>query len=247
MLDQLQLVLVQIQPGADVLVSLDQFGGGKAHRDAGGLGVVLDLVDHPMDAAVDRAGRTKIVHRGVDSVPGHVDRHSDQLIHALVLYGGDGYHWDAQGLTEALDVDGAAAAGDLVHHVQSQHHGDSHLHQLQCQVQVPLDVGGVDDVDDAVGPLIEDKVPGDDLLRRVGPNGVDARQVHHRAVLLSPDGAGLLVYRHAGKVAHVLVGAGELVEKSGFAAVLISGQCEDHGFLTSTVMFRASSFRSDRA
>ena len=55
-LDELQLVLIQIQSGADVLVAFDEFGGGEADRDAGGLGVVLDLVDHRVDAAVDRAG-----------------------------------------------------------------------------------------------------------------------------------------------------------------------------------------------
>ena len=99
----------------------------------------------------------------------------------------------------------------------------------------------------SVGLLIEDEIPGDDLLRRIGADGVDARQVHHLAVPLPPDVAGLLVHRDAGKVAHMLIGAGELVEEGGFAAVLIAGQGEDHAFFTSTWMFRASSFRRDRA
>ena len=38
----------------------------------------------------------------------------------------------------------------LVHHVQRQHHGHLQLQQLQGQVEVPLDVGGVHNVDDAV-------------------------------------------------------------------------------------------------
>ena len=46
----------------------------------------------------------------------------------------------------------------------------------------------------------------------------------------------------------MLVGAGELVEQGGLAAVLIADQCEDHkSFTSSTEMFRASSFRRDRA
>ena len=38
------------------------------------------------------------------------------------------------------------------------------------------------------------------------------------------DGTALAVHRHARKVAHVLVGAGELIEQGGLAAVLVAGQ-----------------------
>ena len=196
---------------------------------------------------MDRAGRAEVVHRGIDFIFRCGDSNPHQLVHALVLHSGNGYHRNAQSLAEALHINGAATAGHLVHHVQCQHHGDTHFHQLQRQVQVPLDIGGVHDIDDAVRLLIQDEVPGDDLLRRIGSDGVNARQVYHGTVLLAPDGAGLLIYGDTGKVAHMLVGAGELVEQRGFAAVLIAGQGENHGFFTSTVMFRASSFRSDRA
>ena len=246
-LNELQLVLVQFQPLPHVLIVFNELGGGEAHRQAGGLGVVLNLVDHRVDAPVDRAGGAEVVDRRQGPVPGRGRGDADQLLHALVLYGGDGDDGDPQRGGHTLDIDGAAAGGDLIHHVQSQNHGDAHFQQLKGQVQIPLDVGGVHNVDDAVGLLVQDKVPGDNLLRRIGADGVDARQVHHRAVLLSPDGAGLLVHRHTGKVAHVLVGAGELVEQGGLAAVLVSGQGEDHNCRTSTWIFRASSFRRDRA
>ena len=246
-LQKLQFVLVQLQPIPDIRVVLNEFGGGEADREPGGFRVVLDLMDHRMDAAVDRTGSAEIVYRRIDSVFSGVDCGADQLIHTLVFHGRDGDHRDAQRLGHAFDVDGAAVGGDFVHHVQRQYHGNAHLHQLQGQIQVPLDVGGVHDVDDAVGLLIQNEVPGDDLLRRIGTDGVNARQVHHRAVLLAPDFTGLLVHRDAGEVAHVLIGAGELVEQRGLAAVLVSGQCEDHTCFTSTEMLRASSFRRDRA
>ena len=95
--------------------------------------------------------------------------------------------------------------------------------------------------------LVQNEIPGDDFLRRIRADGVDAGQVHHGAVLLPPDLTGLLVHGDAGEVAHVLVGAGELVKEGGLAAVLVAGQCEDHACFTSTWMFRASSFRRDRA
>ena len=198
------------------------------------MGVVLDLVDHRVDAAVDRTGGAEVIHGGVDLIFG--DCHSDphQFFHAFVLDCGDGHHRDSQRLGHGLDVDGAAVGGDLIHHVQGQHHGDAHLHELQRQVEVPLDIGGVDNVDEAVGLLVQNEIPGDDLLRRVGADGVNARQVHHRAVFLAPDGAGFLVHGDAGKVAHVLIGAGELVEEGGLAAVLVAGQRENHDSATST-------------
>ena len=43
-------------------------------------------------------------------------------------------------------------------------------------------------------------------------------------LLVVADHAVLAVHRNAGKVAHMLVGAGQLVEQRGFAAVLIAGQ-----------------------
>ncbi len=55
---------------------------------------------------------------------------------------------------------------------------------------------------------------------------------------------GLLVDRDAREIAHVLVGARELVEQRGLAAVLIAGERKDHTPSSSMVMLRASSLRS---
>ena len=245
--DEFQLILVQHEAFLDIPVVLNELGGGKAHRQARGLRMVLDLVDHRVDAAVHRAGGAEVVHQGQGFAAGRGHGDADQLLYALIFYGGDGNHRDPQGGGHGFDVDRAAAGGNLVHHVQGQHHGDAHLQQLERQIQVPLNIGGVYNVDDTVRFLIDDEIPGDDLLRRIGADGVDARKIHHCAVPLSPDGAGLLIHRHTGKVAHMLIRAGELVEQRGFAAVLIACQSENHACRTSTSMFRASSFRSDRA
>ena len=149
-----------------------------------------------------------------------------QLCHALVFGGDDGDHRDAQQLFHAVDVDGAAVAPDLVHHVQGQDHGHVQLQQLHGQVEVALDVGGVHDVDDPCGMLVENELPGDDLLVGVGGEGIDAGQVGDQGLLVAPDAPALLVYGDAGEVAHMLVGPGELVEQGGFAAVLVAGQGE---------------------
>ena len=245
-LQQLPLVLVQYQAVRHVLVALNELRGTEPGRQAQPLGVVLDKMHHRVDAAVHRGvRRAEVIDLGQRPVPRRLHRPVHQLGHALALGGGDGHHRDAQVLGQLLHVDGAAVGADLVHHVQRQHHGHPQLQQLQRQVQIPLDIGGVHDVDDAVRLLVQDEIPGDDLLLGVGPQGVDARKIHHRAVLVVPHLAGLLVHRHAGEIAHMLVGAGQGVEQRGLAAVLVARQCEDHTLsLFSTVICRASSTRS---
>ena len=93
MLNELQLVLVQFQPLPHVLIVFNELGGGEAHRQAGGLGVVLNLVDHRVDAAVHRAGlitcitshRAKIYAPGRFPIACHMERVTDQLLDALIF------------------------------------------------------------------------------------------------------------------------------------------------------------------
>ena len=116
-LNELQLVLVQGQAGHDVLVSLNELGGGEPDGKARSLRVILDLVDHRVDAPVDRSGGAEVVHRRQRLGPGSLDGNLHKLVHALVFHSGDGHHRDAQCLGHSLHVDGAAAGGDLIHHV----------------------------------------------------------------------------------------------------------------------------------
>ena len=46
-----------------------------------------------------------------------------------------------------------------------------------------------------------------------------------------PDRTALAVHRHAREIAHVLVGAGELVEQGGLAAVLVARQRKGQGLI----------------
>ena len=62
------------------------------------------------------------------------------------------------------------------------------------------------------GLILQNEVPGYDLLAAERGHGVDARQVGDLRVGIAPDDAGFPVHRNAGEVAHVLLGAGELVE-----------------------------------
>ena len=245
-LQQLQLVLVDGKALDYILVALDHLGRRKAPGHASVLGVVLDLVGHGVDAAVDRSVVAEVDALGPPFLFGGKDGTFDQLVDALILCRRDGNHRDSQLLGHFGHVDGAAVTPDLIHHIQSQDQRNVHLQKLEGQVEISLDVGGIDDVDDAVGMLVEDEIPGNDLLAGIGAHGIDARQIGHLAIFLAAELAGLAVHCHTGEIAHVLIGAGQLVEQGGLAAVLVAHQCEHHCSFTSgrISIFAASSRRS---
>ena len=87
------------------------------------------------------------------------------LLAALVLQGGDFDGLAAQLVGQLLQVDLVAVLADEVDHVDSHDHGDAELDQLGGQVEVTLDVGAVDDVQDGVGLLIDEVAAGNDLLQ----------------------------------------------------------------------------------
>ena len=232
MAQQLLLVFVQRQRLQNQPVALHQLGGAEPQRQPRPLGVVLEEMGHRMDAPVYRTALVAVGFPGVAEinaagglpVAGHMQRMVDQFADALVFGRRDGHHRDAQQLLQLVHHDGAAVGAHLVHHVQRQHHGNLQFHQLHGQVEVALDVGGIHNVDDAVRVAFQQKIPRHDLLVGVGGQGIDARQVGNGGLGMASDDAVLAVHRHAGEIAHMLVGAGQLVEQGGLAAVLVAGQ-----------------------
>ena len=130
----------------------------------------------------------------------------------------------AQGLAQLFQVDLVPVFAHQVDHVHRHHHGDAQLDELGGEVQVALDVGAVHDVQDGVGLLVHQIAPGHHLLQRVGGEGIDAGQVLDDHVLVALQPALLLFHGDAGPVAHVLVGAGQVVEQRGLAAVRVACQ-----------------------
>ena len=217
MLDSVELIAIQVKRLGYQLIALDQLGRRKAHRDVRRHGMVLDQVSNTVDAAMQRTtvrtvGRAKVQATRALAEPRHVQGVVHQLADALVAGSANGDNGHAQQALEQVDVYGAAVGGHLVHHVERDDHRTVKLHELQCQVQVALDVGGVNDVDDGVRTLVEDELTAHDLLACVRRQGVNAGQVGNARLGMVTDGAIFAVDRHAGKVTDVLVGARQLVE-----------------------------------
>ena len=228
MFHHLFFVVVQIQLLEDQPVALHQLAGGEPGGDPRPLGVVLDQVAHAVQTAVHRAAVAALVAeihpQGRFLIFGHMDGVVDQLVNAFIFGGGNGDHRHAQQGFHLVDIHRAAVGGHLVHHIQCHHHGHVHLQQLHGQVQVALNVGGIHDIDNALRLFLQHEIAGDDLLAGIGGHGIDARQIGNGGIGAALDGAVLAVHRHPGKVAHVAVGAGQLVKERRLAAVLVAHQ-----------------------
>ena len=242
MLDQLFFILAQVQQLVEILLALNELGGAEPAGDPRPLGVVFNDVAHRMDAPVNGAVGAEVLHLGLDAAAGGIQQGVHQLGDTLVLGGADGNHRNTQGLRHLLDIHAAAVAPQLVHHVQGDDHGHLQAHELQGQVQVPFNIGGIHNVEDGIGLGFQDKVPGDNFFLGIGTDGVNAGQVHY-LVVGALDGTGFLIHSDTGEIAHMLVGAGEGIEKCGLSTVLIACQRKNHTVSSRRVIFRASSRR----
>ena len=209
--------------------------------------MVFDQVRHRVDTAVDGSRGAEVDALRLRSAFDGGDRAFDQLVHAFVLRRADRHDGDAEFFGEFFDLDGAAVLPHLVHHVESEDGRQSDLQKLEGQIEIPLHVRRIDDVDDPVGVSLQEEVARDDLFVRIRAQGIDPGQVDDRGVRVPAHRTALFVHGNAGEVADVAVRPRQTVEERGLAAVLISDQGEDHAVSPPssgrTSIFAASSRR----
>ena len=216
-------VCAQVQVRQDLLIPLKDL-----HRVPAEISVVHHTLDGLLDVGdgVLHAAREHVGQFSGALLLGHLGSQLRSLHAALALQGADLHHLAAQGVAQFLSVDLVSVPADQVHHVDGHHHRQPQLDQLGGEVEVPLDVGAVHDVQNGVGLFLHQVVPGHHFLQRVGRQGVDAGQVLDDHILAALQAALLLFHRDAGPVAHVLVRAGQVIEQRGLAAVRVAGQCD---------------------
>ena len=153
------------------MVPLHHLGGRKVQGDPRPLGMIGYELCYGLQAALYRARLSPVVEELLHSrellVACHMHGMVNELVHTLVVDGGYGDHRDAQHGLHEIGTHVAAVALHLVHHVEGKHHGDAQLQELRREVEVAVDVGGIHDVYDAAGPLVEDEATAHDLLRAV--------------------------------------------------------------------------------
>ena len=179
------------------------------------------------DGVLHRAGEG--VHRNGLGRLGGVDGSLGSFHDALALQSGDLHHLAAQLTGQLRDVDLIAVLADHVHHVDGNHHRNAQLGQLRGQVQVALQVGTIDQVQDGVGALGDQIIPGYDLLQRVRRERINAGQVHDDDVVMLLETSFLLFHRNAGPVTNELIRTGQGIEQRRFTAVRVARQGDLNG------------------
>ena len=175
------LLLGEVDEFAGVRVALKQFDrvvaalfGGNACRQ-----VVLDVVQNVLDGGIE------LVLRHLALGSGGLLNLLEQLLDTLVLKSRDHHDRAAELLGQLVGVDLVTVLLDQVGHVEGNDHGQAGLDNLKRQVQVTLEVGGIDDLDDNIGLAAHEVIARALLLGAVGGKRVDAREVRDGNVLVA--------------------------------------------------------------
>jgi hypothetical protein len=154
-----------------------------------------------------------------------------QRLDSLLLCRDDGHDRAAEPVREALGVDPELPVPGHVHHVQRDDDREVHLQELAGEVEVPLQVRGIDDVDDQPRRARSEERLGDALVERAiligAAQGVGAGQVDDLDGVAGVfELAGLLLDRDARPVADPLARACQRIEQRSLAAVGIANQAD---------------------
>ena len=175
------LLLGEVDEFAGVCITLEQLDGviaalvgGNARRQ-----IFLDVVQNVLDGGVE------LVLRHLALGSSGLLNLLEQLLDALVLKGRDHHNRAAELLGQLVRVDLVAVLLDQVGHVEGNDHRQAGLDNLKRQVQVALEVGGVDHLDDNIGLAAHEVIARALLLGAVGGKRVDAREVRDGNVLVA--------------------------------------------------------------
>ena len=178
----------------------------------------LDLVEHLLDGGVKLVlGNLALLARSALDL-------AEKLVDPLVFQGGDHEHRATEPAGESAGVDLVAVFLHEVGHVECHDNGQARLDDLEREIEVALEIGGVDQLDDDVGLAAHQIIAAHALLGAVRGERVDTGEVRHDDALVAREARLLLLNRHAGPVAHVAVLAGDQVEEGCFSAVGVTRQ-----------------------
>ena len=140
---------------------------------------LLDVCDRVLN------GAREVVHRNGLCVLCGIDCGICGFHDSRAFECGDLDHLAAELTRKLRSVDLIAVFLYDVHHVDGDHHRDSELGELRCEVKVSFEVGSVDDVEYCIGTFTDEVVSCNDLFKGVGGKRVNTRKVGDRyAVVL---------------------------------------------------------------
>jgi len=177
--------------------------------------LLADLLELPLHVRA-------VVHGGqlAEGRAGHLQDGVLEALDALLAVAHGGHHRASQEPLQGGQVDPQALLLGVVHHVQDEDHGPVQLQELGGEVEVALQVGGVQHVDDDVDAGVGHEQGGDALVLAAGGKRIGAGQVHDlHGTLGRLEGAAAAFDRDPRPVAYMVPGAGEGVEDGRFSTV----------------------------
>ena len=226
--------LLGVGHGGDILLHLlvvlqkfdSEVAGGIALAQ---VDLLLEVLLHIADAVLDLVTVVDVDMARVGMVALHAlveaDDGMEEFLHTAPRGEDRGHHRYAEEAGELLHAECVAPLLGLVVHIERTDHGDVHVDELGGEVEIALEVAGVDDVDDEVGRMVDELLANVEFLWRIGREGVGAGEIDQLdMVALILGEARLRIDRDATVVAHALMGAGGEIEERGLAAVGIADQ-----------------------
>ena len=197
--DGLGIVLAILLALSDQLLHASGLLLGEVDEFAG-VRITLEQLDGVIAALVGRNARRQVVldvgqnvlDGGIELVLRHLALGSsglfdllEQLLNTLVLKGRNHHDRAAELLGQFGGVDLVTVLLDQIGHIEGNDHGQAGLDNLKRQVQVALEVGGVDHLDDNIGLAAHEVIARALLLGAVGGKRVDAGKVRDGNVLVA--------------------------------------------------------------
>jgi len=150
----------------------------------------------------------------------------EELVHASAI-GEDGRnHRDTEEFAQFVVVDVIATLLGFIKHIEGADHADVHIYQLCGEIEIALQVAGVNDVDDDIRRMLDELLAHIEFFWRISREGIGTRQIYQIEVVAVEIGFTYFrIHGYTAIVAYAFVSTRSKVEEGSLTAVWISHQC----------------------
>ena len=180
---------------------------------------ILDMGQGMLHAASEYMGGLAMA-----ALTGQLCRLLDDILAAGALESRGFHHFAAQCRPQLPQINHVPVFPGDIDHIQGDNHGNAQFGKLGGQIQIALNIGGVHDIEDGVRLFCNQIAAGYHFFHGIGGKAVNAGQILNDDVIGALQLAFLLFYRNAGPIAHILIGARQIIEHGGFPAIGVARQ-----------------------
>ena len=163
----------------DLLIVLQKFNGKVTGGEV--CGQVLVSLEETLDMRDSIFYFMAIVNMDVTRLRmtplKNLDDGMKQLFDTRSVLEGGRHERHAEEGGEGVELDVVATPLELIVHIQGADDTQVHIYELRRQVEIALDIGGIDDINDNIRVLVGQVLPHIQLFRRVAREGIGAGKI----------------------------------------------------------------------